>query len=650
MYKLIIQDDEGKTTVVPLIRDEITIGRKEGNTIRLTERNVSRRHARILKQNGHIYVEDFDSYNGIRVNGSRIQGRVAVNEADRIQIGDYLLELKLERAQQPVGHGGDPFGDVRTAPIERPDPSMPPQMAGASGAGIPQARPNEPTVPYPASPAAMGLMAAVGAPAASLPPQAPAVAAMAPAAAPSAATPARLFVVSSNFAGREYVLDKPALVIGRTKDNDIVIDHRSISRHHAKIVHEGGHYNIVDLQSSNGVRVNGEDYGKVELRKGDLIDLGHVRMRFVEPGEDFVFARDAQIVDAGEGPGGGGKGKWIAIAGVLVVGGAVAIFLSMGGKKKKTGGDDPGALASNSPSVSASPSASGSPSTSPAASPSATADPTPGPGGRAQPNIDQAKQAMTDEKWSDAMGFAVQALAAEPGNAEATEIKQRAESELRAQVTYENLKKKAKVKDAEAVLEAYNDLDAASVYREKAKDDYNAARQAFLGATGKQIDKFNKGHKCSESMSVAERAGQLVPDDLAELTSAAKQCKAEVASVDKTPSPSPSRSASPSPSPSPSKTASPSPSPSTPAGGGGADALVAEARDALRKGQWAAAYRKADQALGESPGNVDALSLAAMASCKLGKVDKATSYLGKIKGQRQMMVRQFCGNAGVTLP
>ncbi len=40
MVKLIIEDDEGKTTVVPLIRDEITIGRKEGNTIRLTERNA----------------------------------------------------------------------------------------------------------------------------------------------------------------------------------------------------------------------------------------------------------------------------------------------------------------------------------------------------------------------------------------------------------------------------------------------------------------------------------------------------------------------------------------------------------------------------------------------------------------------------------
>ena len=47
MFKLTIEDDEGKTTVVPLARDEITIGRLEGNTIRLTERNVSRRHARL---------------------------------------------------------------------------------------------------------------------------------------------------------------------------------------------------------------------------------------------------------------------------------------------------------------------------------------------------------------------------------------------------------------------------------------------------------------------------------------------------------------------------------------------------------------------------------------------------------------------------
>ncbi len=94
--KLIIEDDEGRKTVVPFVRDEITIGRQEGNTIRLTERNVSRRHARLLRQNGSILVEDLGSYNGIRINGDRIQGQVQVNEGDLIQIGDYDLAVQRE--------------------------------------------------------------------------------------------------------------------------------------------------------------------------------------------------------------------------------------------------------------------------------------------------------------------------------------------------------------------------------------------------------------------------------------------------------------------------------------------------------------------------------------------------------------------------
>ncbi|HEY8208902.1 MAG TPA: FHA domain-containing protein, partial [Myxococcaceae bacterium] len=78
MMKLIIEDDEGRKTVVPFVREEITIGRQEGNTIRLTERNVSRRHARLLRQNGHVVVEDLGSYNGIKINGERIQGQTTV--------------------------------------------------------------------------------------------------------------------------------------------------------------------------------------------------------------------------------------------------------------------------------------------------------------------------------------------------------------------------------------------------------------------------------------------------------------------------------------------------------------------------------------------------------------------------------------------
>src|SRR3954466_13502737 len=123
MYKLIIEDDEGKTTVVPLIRDEITIGRKEGNTIRLTERNVSRRHAKLLKSNGTVFIEDLTSYNGIKVNGDRIAGRAPVNEGDRIQIGDYQLALKLDKATGVSGSAG-------TAPAMPTAPAAPAMEMG----------------------------------------------------------------------------------------------------------------------------------------------------------------------------------------------------------------------------------------------------------------------------------------------------------------------------------------------------------------------------------------------------------------------------------------------------------------------------------------------------------------------------------------
>src|SRR6185295_6769134 len=119
MFKLIIEDDEGKTTVVPLIRDEITIGRKEGNTIRLTERNVSRRHAKLIRSNGAIYIEDLESYNGIRVNGARIAGKVPVREGDRIEIGDYHLALKLDKAGEATpgtAAAGATISDKETQP------------------------------------------------------------------------------------------------------------------------------------------------------------------------------------------------------------------------------------------------------------------------------------------------------------------------------------------------------------------------------------------------------------------------------------------------------------------------------------------------------------------------------------------------------
>ncbi len=117
MLKLVISDDEGKTTVVPLVRDEITIGRKEGNTIRLTERNVSRRHARLRKADGAYLIEDLASYNGVKVNGQRIGDEVQLEAGDEVTIGDYVIAMQSDAASP--GASTEPGGFAEPTPPAR---------------------------------------------------------------------------------------------------------------------------------------------------------------------------------------------------------------------------------------------------------------------------------------------------------------------------------------------------------------------------------------------------------------------------------------------------------------------------------------------------------------------------------------------------
>ena len=110
MYKLVISDDEGKTTVVPLIRDEITIGRKEGNTIRLTDRNVSRFHARLIRRDDAFLIEDLGSMCGTNVNAKILRSESqTVTSGDQISIGDYSLSIRSDvAADVPMGRQMEP--------------------------------------------------------------------------------------------------------------------------------------------------------------------------------------------------------------------------------------------------------------------------------------------------------------------------------------------------------------------------------------------------------------------------------------------------------------------------------------------------------------------------------------------------------------
>jgi pSer/pThr/pTyr-binding forkhead associated (FHA) protein len=68
----------------------ITIGREEGNILRLNDERISRFHAKIQADSGEIILTDLDSTNGTRVNGNVVQIR-RLRPGDRVGVGRSLL-------------------------------------------------------------------------------------------------------------------------------------------------------------------------------------------------------------------------------------------------------------------------------------------------------------------------------------------------------------------------------------------------------------------------------------------------------------------------------------------------------------------------------------------------------------------------------
>ena len=74
---------------------EITVGREDGNVLRIPTAGVSRYHARFaLSSDGRWMVCDQDSTNGVKVNGERISGERILAENDLVEIGEQILRVE----------------------------------------------------------------------------------------------------------------------------------------------------------------------------------------------------------------------------------------------------------------------------------------------------------------------------------------------------------------------------------------------------------------------------------------------------------------------------------------------------------------------------------------------------------------------------
>ena len=71
---------------------------------------------------------------------------------------------------------------------------------------------------------------------------------------------------------------KEDMSVGRTEGNDLVLNHPSVSRKHARVEARGGVWWIVDLKSTNGVKVNGNLIAESQINAGDKILIGSVQL------------------------------------------------------------------------------------------------------------------------------------------------------------------------------------------------------------------------------------------------------------------------------------------------------------------------------------------------------------------------------------
>jgi len=92
---------------------------------------------------------------------------------------------------------------------------------------------------------------------------------------------AMLVVLSGPAAGRELSLDHPRLTVGRGADVDLRFDDDAMSHSHAALEYADGGFRIVDLESTNGTRVNGASVRIADLDHGDRLELGEHVLQYV---------------------------------------------------------------------------------------------------------------------------------------------------------------------------------------------------------------------------------------------------------------------------------------------------------------------------------------------------------------------------------
>lgn len=110
------------------------IGRSADNAVVVHDEGVSRYHARLLFDNGSLWLQDAGSRNGVFVNGVRVTGHRALKVGDMIKLAQHVFELRWQDEWHASSGRPSPLAAVEAGaghPPHRPPPAeeTPPRRA-----------------------------------------------------------------------------------------------------------------------------------------------------------------------------------------------------------------------------------------------------------------------------------------------------------------------------------------------------------------------------------------------------------------------------------------------------------------------------------------------------------------------------------------
>ena len=241
----------------------LVFGRDAVCDVVVSGKDVSRRHAEIVQTpKGYLIVDS--STNGTMVNDTRIEGQRLLARADVITIGDEKFRFYADTAA--------PAPPAPAAPSPPPENPSPGPAANAPSA-------ESPLPPTQGSAAVPGKLRETvhGVPAAQR---------------PSGAPLASFLVRGGALKGQRLTVKTPVVNIGRADYNDLVFPDESVSTTHAKLQRREGVWVLVDLDSTNGTFVDGEQIkGEAPLAPGSNVRFGEIATVFEPTDESAGVAK-----------------------------------------------------------------------------------------------------------------------------------------------------------------------------------------------------------------------------------------------------------------------------------------------------------------------------------------------------------------------